>query len=281
MPNLPSSKEELNLQHLFIFPSRCLHLRCPMQWWRGSDARHSTACRTLGRNRQSAPPPAACTQGDQALHKTLGIVIPRCCHKCDPILFSCSRNGLPLRRTAAWGGTVGQSRAVGDDRLRFLAWWYWQAIAVAHLAPCPIAPGRPGSVSYMKPRRASRPVRRQTMAWSTAERLGAGSRRRHIQVAALFVQELVQQNALKVGKVLGHSNLANCLTKHSNAALKKRCLQALSMADMSTSDLRQMLNDAAQIELVASLMAKHNASNTNVSPWKPNFTVALNGASAP
>ena len=114
----------------------------------------------------------------------------------------------------------------------------------------------------------------------TAERFGAGSRMRHIQVAALFVQELVHQNALKVGKVPGHSNPANCLTKHLNAALKERCLQELSMADMSMSDLRQMLGDAAQIQLVASLMAKHNASNTNVTPWKPNFTIALNGASA-
>ena len=87
-------------------------------------------------------------------------------------------------------------------------------------------------------------------ALQTAKRLGAGSRMRHIEVAALFVQELVHQKALNVGKVPGHANPAICLTKHLDSTLKELCLHDLNMVDMSTSDARQVLQDAAQIELV-------------------------------
>ena len=109
-------------------------------------------------------------------------------------------------------------------------------------------------------------------ALQTAKRLGAGSRMRHIEVAALYVQELVQQQALKVGKVAGNVNPANCLTKHLDATLKGQCLVDLSMVDMSTSDLRMLLNDAKQIELVASLCNQ----GRKLMPWKPNFAVAVN-----
>ena len=98
---------------------------------------------------------------------------------------------------------------------------------------------------------------------------------RHIEVAALFVQELVHQKDLKVGKVPGHANPANCLTKHLDSTLKEQCLHELSMVDMSTSDLRQVLQDAAQVELVASLIARQSAPN-KLTPWKPNFAVAVN-----
>ena len=48
----------------------------------------------------------------------------------------------------------------------------------------------------------------------TAKRLRTGNRTRHIEISAMFVQELVDQQSLKVGKVPGNMDPANCLTKH-------------------------------------------------------------------
>ena len=98
-------------------------------------------------------------------------------------------------------------------------------------------------------------------AMQNAKRLWAGSSMRHIELATLFVQKFVHQKALKAGKMRGHSNPANCLTKHLDASLKKHCFQELSMVDMP--ELRQALIDAAQTELIANLITRHNASNTN------------------
>ena len=114
-----------------------------------------------------------------------------------------------------------------------------------------------------------------TTALQTAKRLGAGSKMRHIELAAFYVQELVYQQVVKVGKISGEINPANCLTKHLDATLKEQCLADLGMVDMSCSDLRMLLQDAAQIELVASLVSKH-AQKQKPTPWKPNFAVAVN-----
>ena len=59
-----------------------------------------------------------------------------------------------------------------------------------------------------------------TAALQTAKRLGAGSKMRHIELAGLYVQELVHQKSIKVGKIAGELNPANCLTKHLGAMLK-------------------------------------------------------------
>ena len=66
-------------------------------------------------------------------------------------------------------------------------------------------------------------------ALQTAKRLRAGSRMRHIDVAALYVQELVYQKQLNVGKVSGTANLPNCPTKHLDAKLKGECFEDLGM----------------------------------------------------
>ena len=113
-----------------------------------------------------------------------------------------------------------------------------------------------------------------TTALQTAKRLGAGSKMRHIELAALYVQELVHQKSVKVAKISGELNPANCLTKHLGATLKERCISDLGMADMSTSDLRTLLQDAAEIELVASL-AFERAQKQQLTPWKPNLAVIV------
>ena len=70
------------------------------------------------------------------------------------------------------------------------------------------------------------------------KRLGAGSKMRHIELAALCVQELVRQEPVKVAEFSGELNPANCLTKHLGATPKEQCMSDLGMADMSKSDLR-------------------------------------------
>lgn len=110
-------------------------------------------------------------------------------------------------------------------------------------------------------------------ALQTAKRLGAGSRMRHIDVAALYVQELVYQKQLKVGKVAGTANPSNCLTKHLNAKLKDECLQDLGMVDITNSDWHPLIEAAEQIELVAALLSQRPKSKANT-PWKPNFAIA-------
>eukprot|EP00439_Symbiodinium_sp_Y106_P002572 s283_g1.t1 len=45
-----------------------------------------------------------------------------------------------------------------------------------------------------------------------------------IELAGLYVQELVHQKSIKVGKIVGELNPANCLTKHLGAMLKERCI---------------------------------------------------------
>ena len=112
-----------------------------------------------------------------------------------------------------------------------------------------------------------------TTALQTAKRLGAGSKMRHIDVATLYVQELVHQKLLKVGKVAGTVNPANCLTKHLDPRLKEQCIEELGMVDLSSSDLYPMLEAAEQIELVAALLA-HRPAKKTPTPWKPNFAVA-------
>ena len=112
-----------------------------------------------------------------------------------------------------------------------------------------------------------------TTALQTAKRLGAGSKMRHIDVATLYVQVLVHQKLLKVGKVAGTVNPANCLTKHLDPRLKEQCIEELGMVDLSSSDLYPMLEAAEQIELVAALLA-HRPAKKTPTPWKPNFAVA-------
>jgi hypothetical protein len=97
-------------------------------------------------------------------------------------------------------------------------------------------------------------------ALQTAKRLGAGSRMRHIDVAALYVQELVYQKQLKVGKVAGTANPSNCLTKHLDAKLKGECLEDLGMVDISSSDWQPLIEAAEQIELVAALLSQRPKS---------------------
>ena len=58
------------------------------------------------------------------------------------------------------------------------------------------------------------------------------------------------------------------------ATLKERCILDLGMADMSKSDLRTLLQDAAEIELVASL-AFERAQKQKLTPWKPNLAVIV------
>ena len=110
-------------------------------------------------------------------------------------------------------------------------------------------------------------------ALQTSKRLGAGARMRHIDVAALYVQELVYQKQLKVGKVLGTSNPSNCLTTHLDAKFKEQCVQDLGMVDFSRSDLQPLLETAEQIELVAALLAQRPKPKSET-PWKPNFAIA-------
>ena len=114
-----------------------------------------------------------------------------------------------------------------------------------------------------------------TTALQTAKRLGAGSKMCHIDVATLYVQELVHQKLLKVGKVAGTVNPANFLTKHLDPRLKEQCIEELGMVDLSSSDLYPMLEAAEQIELVAALLA-HRPAKKTLTPgrWKPNFAVA-------
>ena len=112
-----------------------------------------------------------------------------------------------------------------------------------------------------------------TTALQTAKRLGAGSKMRHIDVATLYVQELAHQKLLKVAKVAGTVNPANCLTKQLDPRLKEQCVEELGMVDLSSSDLCAMLEAAEQIELVAALLAPRPAKKTPT-PWKPNFAVA-------
>ena len=97
---------------------------------------------------------------------------------------------------------------------------------------------------------------------------------RHIELAGLYVQELVHQKSIKVGKIAGELNPANCLTKHLGAMLKERCISDLGMADMSQSDLRTLLQDAAEIQLVASLVSER-VQRQRLTPWKPNLAVVV------
>ncbi|CAE7235700.1 unnamed protein product [Symbiodinium sp. CCMP2592] len=113
-----------------------------------------------------------------------------------------------------------------------------------------------------------------TTALQTAKRLGAGSKMRHIELAAVYVQEVVHQKLVKVGKVSGELNPANCLTKHLSAVLKERCVSDLGTVDMSNSDLRTLLQDAAEIQLVASLVSER-VQRQRLTPWKPNFAVIV------
>ena len=110
-------------------------------------------------------------------------------------------------------------------------------------------------------------------ALQTAKRLGAGSRMRHIDVAALYVQELVYQKQLKVGKASGTPNPSNCFTKHWDAKWKGEGFENLGMVDISSSDWQPLIETAEQIELVAALLSERPKSKANTA-WKPNFAIA-------
>ena len=112
-----------------------------------------------------------------------------------------------------------------------------------------------------------------TTALQTAQRLGAASKTRLIDVATLYVQELAHQKLLQVGKVAGTVNPANCLTKHLDPRLKEQCIEELGMVDLSSWDLYPMLEAAEQMELVAALLA-HRPAKKTPTPWKPIFGVA-------
>ncbi|CAE7253040.1 unnamed protein product [Symbiodinium sp. CCMP2592] len=116
-----------------------------------------------------------------------------------------------------------------------------------------------------------------TTALQTAKRLGAGSKMRHIEFAALYVQEVVHQKLVKVGNVFGELNPANCLTKHMSTVLKERCVSDLGMADMSNSDPCTVLRDAAEIQLVAFVasLVSERTHRQRLTPWKPNLVVIV------
>ena len=51
--------------------------------------------------------------------------------------------------------------------------------------------------------------------------------------------------------------------------LKERCTSDLGMPDRSNCDLRTLLEDAAEIQLVAALASEH-AQRQRLTPWNPN-----------
>ena len=110
-------------------------------------------------------------------------------------------------------------------------------------------------------------------ALQTAKRLGAGSKMRHLEVSHFLVQELVKTRKVKIGKVAGPLNPANCLTKHLDAKLKAACLEDLGMVDMSEESYRELLSAAEEIKLIASI-GPEMARRRQPTPWKPNFALA-------
>ena len=78
---------------------------------------------------------------------------------------------------------------------------------------------------------------------------------------------------MKVGKVPGAANPANCLTEHLDAKLKEECVQDLGLVDFTNSELYPMLEAAEQIELVAAFLSCKGKPKPGTL-WKPNFATA-------
>ena len=107
-----------------------------------------------------------------------------------------------------------------------------------------------------------------TVAIQCAKRQGASSKLRHLEVQHFYVQELVKEKMVKIGKIDGTKNPVNCITKFLPANLKKQCLADLGMVDMSRPAMKALLEDTESVPLVSQ---KDTTTIASVRmPWKPN-----------
>ena len=106
-------------------------------------------------------------------------------------------------------------------------------------------------------------------ALAAAKRIGLSSKLRHLEVAQVYVQELVHRGFISLRKVAGTKNPANVLTKHVAGPQLKEALPALGIVDCSVGTLHQQFAEAKQLTVGA--ISLETAQPAKSFPWKPQF----------